>query len=252
MGTGQYPGRGKLGGAGARRREGPRDAAAPRPGPVALRAPVSGVGVPGNRTAQARRAPRPLSTRVPGPFRRRPPRFRPLRRVPLAGPPGLARASLGRRPPAASPATAHLRAPGVLLFLPPEASGADSPRRPASRPRAAPPPRSRNRSLQGLVPASSALVWRHFRQRRPRAASVGVANAPGASQNRERAPRLTTNSSRGGCGGVRLSICLGPCRLPPCFLASSSGGCEDPRGGPHWRVPARPSASRAARMMGSP
>lgn len=143
-----------------------------------------------------------------GPSSRRPSRPGPRRRVPLGGSPAcppLPVALLGgrppSRPPAAIPAAAHLRArrpPGL------PSPGVRS--RPAAPPPPplAPPPRSRNRSLPG--PSS------RLRQSqcdvtsgrvRSRAGSPGLANAPGASPEPGARPRMTTNSSRGGGGGVR-------------------------------------------------
>lgn len=134
---------------------------------------------------------------------------RPARRAP-----GQAPTPPSGSPPAVSPAAAHLRAARVLLFLLPEASAAARrrplPFPPSPRPLGAgtapfgpfsPPPSAP--SVASLPPAPGrALRVRVSRTRRER------------PQTQERAPRMTTNSSR-RCGVVRLS----PCRLPARCLA---------------------------------
>lgn len=252
MGTGQYRGR-----------EGRGDAAALRLGSAELPAPVSGVGVPGNRTAQAKRAPRPLSTRTPGPFLRRPPRPGLLRCVPLAGP-------LGDPEPLTATARPH-PAPGLLTCARPAPTSSSLPGR-LERPRGAVPPPALapprplgagTAPFRALLPASSALVWRHFRQRpgarsergsRERARSVPEPGACLADDNKFDARRRR----RWRRPPQYLPQALPPPRVPscipsPCRLGSSRRPAgPGATGTPSRLVPARPSASDAAPAMGSP
>lgn len=119
-----------------------------------------------------------------------------------------------RPPPAPSPLTC---APRVLRLLPPAASGTD----PRPRPLPAPPrPAPFEPELLPSGPFSPPPrpppVWRHFRlcQAARRLSGSRARAAPGASQSRERAPRMTTNSLRGLCGGVRLTVASGPAVSP--------------------------------------
>lgn len=176
--------------------------------PAALPAPVSGVGVCGDWDGPGRTRPYTQLSPTAGYFCRRSSRLGPLPWVMLGGPP---EPLIGRppvlppvhsRPRGHSPARAR-RPPGLLA---PTGGPAPSPPRPA-------PSKPERLASGSFSPPPAAPMWRHFRQRRPPAASQSLANAPGASPEPGARPRMTTNSSRGGGEGVCLSPCLGPRRF---------------------------------------
>lgn len=179
--------------------------------PAALPAPVSGVGVCGDWDGPGRTRPYTQLSPAAGRFCRRLSRPCPLRGVVLGGSPDPLVGRPPVLPPAHSRARGHSpararRPPGLLA---PTGGPAPSPPRP--RPTPSKPELLASGSFS---PPPAAPVWRHFRQRRPRAVSRSLANAPGASPEPGARPRMTTNSSRGGGGGVCLSPCLGPRRFP--------------------------------------
>lgn len=174
---------------------------------------------PGTGPPSARR---PLTAWFSAPVPHRRPSAHPRR------PPGR---SAGCQTPAASPQPAHLRVPS-----PPSPPSPGVWNRPAAPPPAlpalAPPPRSRNCSLPGPFPRLPGS---------PSVASLppvpGGAPAVGVSRTRRagsvpepgaRAPRMTTNSSRGRCGGVRLTVASGPAVSPRALLYPLSSAEKDP------------------------
>lgn len=124
-----------------------------------------------------------------------------------------------RPPPAPSPLTC---APGILRPLPPAASETDPRPRPLPSPPSPRPLGAGTAPFRALFPASPAPTSvaslppvpgcapavRVSRTRR-----AGNVPEPGA-----RAPRMTTNSLRGLCGGVRLTVASGPAVSPRALL----------------------------------